>query len=53
MADFQGYFLGQISLEIDRFCAYQTSVFDEVISRGHHLLFQQQYALEMNQWQSL
>ena len=28
MADFQGYFLGQISLEIDRFCAYQTSVFD-------------------------
>ena len=46
-------FSGQISLEIDRFCPDQTSVFNVFSNRGHHLLFQQQYAPEMNQWQSL
>ena len=43
-------FSRQISLEIDRFCADQTIV---TSNRGYRLLFQQQYAQEMNQWQSL
>ena len=46
-------FSRQISLEIDRFCTDQTSVFNVFFNRGYHLLFQQQYAQEMNQWQSL
>ena len=45
-------FSRQISLEIDQFWADQTSLFN-VFLTGHHLLFQQQYAPEMNQWQSL
>ena len=40
---------GQISQEIDRFCADQTSVFNVFLTEDIIiLLFQQQYALEMN-----
>ena len=46
-------FSGQISLEIDQFCADQTSICNVFSKKGHHLLFQQQYAPEMNQWQGL
>ena len=47
-------FSGQISLEIDRFCADQTSIFNVFLTEVIiNLLFQQQYAPEMNQWQSL
>ena len=55
MADFVVInFSRQISLEIDRFCADQTSVFNVFLTEDNIiLLFQQQYAPEMNQWQSL
>ena len=47
-------FSGQISLEIDRFCADQTSVFNVFLTEVIiNLLFQQQYTPEVNQWQSL
>ena len=47
-------FSRQISLEIDRFCADQTSLFNVFLTEVIiNLLFQQQYAPEMNQWQSL
>ena len=41
-------FSRQISLEIDRFCADQTSLFNVFLAE-----VKQQYAPEMNQWQSL
>ena len=47
-------FSGQILQEIDWFYADQTSVFNVFLAEDIIiLLFQQQYAIEMNQWQSL
>ena len=48
-------FSGQILLEIDRFCTDQTGVFNVFLTEDiiNILLFQQQHAPEMNQWQSL
>ena len=46
-------FSRQISLEIDRFLRWSDQRFQRFSNRGHHLLFQQQYAPVMNQWQSL
>ena len=46
MADFVVIF-GQISLGIDQFCTDQTSIFNVFLTEV------EQYAPEMNQWQSL
>ena len=46
-------FSSQISLEINRFCADQTSVFNIFLTEVIILLFQQQYAPQINQWHNL